>query len=344
MTSNPGRLRGTLIGCGFFAENHLNAWRMIEEVELVAVCDRDRAKAEAAARRFGIPRVYEDAEAMLAEERPDFVDIATTLPSHRPLVELAARHRVAAICQKPFAAGLEDARAMVRACAAAGVPLMVHENFRWQQPLLAVRAALDEGWAGTPFFGRVMFRHGFDIITNQPYLALDERYIIMDVGLHLLDVARFLFGEANRLYCRTARIDQRLRGEDTATMLLDHANGMTSVIELSTATRTDPEPFPETLLRIEGTEGTIELLQGYRLVLTGPGRREERSVDAPLLPWAERPWHVVQDSVLAIQRHWVDCLREGREPATSGADNLRTLELTFGAYDSAESGQAVTMP
>ncbi len=162
----------------------------------------------------------------------------------------------------------------------------------------------------------------------------------MDVGLHLLDVVRFLFGEADRLYCRTARIDPRVRGEDTATMLLDHVGGVTSVVELSTATKTHPEPFPETLVRIEGTEGTIELLQDYRLVLTRPGTREERGVDAEVLPWASRPWHVVQDSVLAIQRHWVECLREGSPPATSGADNLKTLELTYAAYRSAETGQA----
>ena len=340
-----GKLRGTLIGCGFFAENHLNAWTSmrdtpLEGVELVAVCDRDLAKAEAAARRFGIPRAYADAETMLAEQNPDFVDIATTLPSHRPLVELAARHGVPAICQKPFAESLEDAQAMVRACADAGVQLMLHENFRWQHPLLAVKQVLDEGWAGKPFYGRVQFRHGFDIITNQPYLAEDERYIIMDVGLHLLDVARFLFGEAGRLYCRTARIDPRVRGEDTATMLVDFHSGVTCVVELSTATRTEPEPFPECLVRIEGTDGTVELEQGYRLVLSRPGHREVRPVDAELLPWASLPWHVVQDSVLAIQRHWVDCLREGREPDTSGADNLATLELTFGAYRSAERGQA----
>ena len=75
-------------------------------------------------------------------------------------------------------------------------------------------------------------------------------------------------------------------------------------------------------------------------MLSRPGHREVRPVDAELLPWATLPWHVVQDSVLAIQRHWVDCLREGREPDTSGADNLATLELTFGAYRSAERGTA----
>ena len=106
----------------------------------------------------------------------------------------------------------------------------------------------------------------------------------MDVGLHLLDVARFLFGEAVRLYCRTARVDPRVRGEDTATMLVDFHSGVTCVVELSTATRTEPEPFPECLVRIEGTDGTVELEQGYRLVLSRPGHREVRPVDAEVRP------------------------------------------------------------
>src|ERR1700743_149634 len=130
--SEGAPLRGALIGCGFFARNHLNAWRDLEGVEIVALCDADAGRLEVAGRDFGIERRYTDAAQMLRGEKVDFVDIATTVASHRPLVELAASHRVAAICQKPFAASLEDAQAMVVACEEAGVRLMVHEHFRWQ--------------------------------------------------------------------------------------------------------------------------------------------------------------------------------------------------------------------
>ena len=115
-----GRPRAAVIGCGFFAQNHLHAWRDLAAeglVELVALCDLDPAKAAAAARAFGVPRHYADAAAMLAAERPDFVDIVTTMPSHRRLVELAAAERVPAIVQKPFAPTIGDCRAMVTACA-----------------------------------------------------------------------------------------------------------------------------------------------------------------------------------------------------------------------------------
>ena len=334
-------LRGTLIGCGFFAENHLNAWRELDGVELVAVCDLNAEAAERAARKFGVPRFYTDAEDMFVAERPDFVDVVTTLPSHRPLVELAARHRVAAICQKPFAANMEDAEAMVEACRAAGIPLMVHENFRWQAPLMAVREVIDSGRIGTPFFGRISFRHDWDVYKTQPYLAEDSRFAIMDVGIHLLDVARFHFGEVTLVSCATQRVNPRVVGEDVATMLLQHENGVTSVVDCSFYTHLDPNPFPQTLVEVDGSSGSIRLSEGYRMTVTAGGKAETKAVDAPLRPWTVRPWHVVQDSVLNIQRHWVECLSRGGEPATSGEDNLRTLKLVFAAYQSAEQGKAV---
>src|SRR3546814_3097713 len=77
----------------------------------------------------------------------------------------------------------------------------------------------------------------------------------------------------------------------------------------------------------------------YRLAIEDRARIEERDVAPPLLPWAERPWHGIQESVATIQHHWVDCLRAGRAPDTSGRDNLRTLGLVDAAYRSAATGR-----
>lgn len=331
--------RAALIGCGFFARNHLAAWRDLAGVDVVALCDRDAAKARALAESFGIPRIHTDAATMLAEERLDFVDIITTVESHRALVELCAAHRQPVICQKPFARDLAEGRAMVGACAHAGVPLMVHENFRWQAAILAVKAALDSGAIGRVETGRISFRHGYDIYAGQPYLLTEERLALMDIGIHVLDLARFFLGEVDRLACHIQRIDPRVRGEDAVSILLDHADGAVSFVDFCFATRLDPDPFPQTLLRFEGSKGVIALEAGYRLVVNGA----TRSVEPPVPAWGQRPWHVIQDSVIAIQRHWVDCLREGRAPATSGADNLRTLELVELAYRSAAEGRALSL-
>src|ERR1700722_3536232 len=92
-------LYGGLIGCGYFAQNHLNAWNQIEGVKLAAVCDREIGKARAAAAGFGVAKAYGDAAEMFDREHLDFVDITTTMPTHRALVELAARHRIPTIVQ-----------------------------------------------------------------------------------------------------------------------------------------------------------------------------------------------------------------------------------------------------
>jgi len=335
-------LRGALIGCGFFAVNHMHAWRDVPGVTIAALCDQDVGRLNAMGERFGIAARYDAATALLAQEKLDFVDIATTVRSHRRLVDLVARHGIAVICQKPFAPTLEDARAMVATCEVAGVPLMVHENFRWQSPIQAAAKVIASGELGEVYWGRVSFRSAYDVYSEQPYLAEGERFIIEDLGIHCLDIARFLFGEANRITTRTRRVNPAIKGEDVATMLLDHDNGATSIVDCSYATPLETEAFPQTLLEIDGTGGTLRLQAGYRMTVTTPHSGRVVDLSPPLLPWATRPWHNIQESVLAIEAHWAECLRAGRETATSGRDNLRTLALVEAAYQGAASGNTVT--
>jgi predicted dehydrogenase len=334
-------LRGALIGCGFFAVNQMHAWKNVAGAGIVAICDRDPERLRIVGDQFGIARRYSDAKALFADGGFDFVDIATTVQSHCPLVEMAALHKVPAICQKPFAMTLADAKAMVAACRQAGIPLMVHENFRWQTPIQAVKKVLEQGAIGTPFWGRFSFRSGYDVFSGQPYLAKGERFIIEDLGIHTLDIARFLFGDVRTLTARANRINPDIKGEDVATILLDHDNGATSIVDVSYATKLAIEPFPETLVEIDGSAGSIRLSQGYRLAVTSSSGTEVTDVSPVLLSWASRPWHNIQESVLAIQQHWVDRLKSGRETSTSGADNLKTLALVEAAYQSAASGQVI---
>ena len=340
MATDP-ELRAAVIGCGFFAQNHLHAWRDIGGVRLIAVCDSDLAKARQASADFAVPRAYGSAAELFEHEALDFVDIVTTMPSHRALVELAARHRVPAIVQKPFAPTWADCVAMVDACSAAGVPLMVHENFRFQAPMLAVQRVLQSGAIGTPTFGRVSFRTGFDIYANQPYLANEEHFILLDLGVHVLDLARVFFGEVATVQCQTQSVRPGLRGEDMATVMLRHRNGATSVVDCSYASKLAPDPFPQTLVTVEGTLGSLLLHPGFRLGVNSPEGAHIEDVSTPLLPWTSEPWHVAQQSVLNTQRHWVDCLRHSVAPATSGADNLKTYALVEAAYESARRATTV---
>ncbi|WP_287834739.1 Gfo/Idh/MocA family protein [Acidiphilium sp.] len=337
-------LNGALIGCGFFAQNQLRAWAEAGDAGIVALCDRDAARLAATAARFGIARTYDDAAEMLARERPDFVDIATTVASHVPLVTLAARAGVPVICQKPFTETLAEAAGLVETCRRAGVPLMVHENFRWQAPIRAVRRVLDEGEIGQPFWARIAFRSAYDVYAGQPYLAEGSRFIIQDLGIHLLDVARFLFGEVTTLAARTQRVNPRIAGEDVATMMLGHAAGVTTVVDCSYASAQERELFPQSLIEIDGARGTLRLGADYELVVHADGATRRETVAPDEARWGPAPWHGIQHSVFDIQEHFIACLRGGREPETSGADNLRTLALVEAAYLSAQRGGAPVDP
>jgi predicted dehydrogenase len=330
-------LRGAVIGCGYFAQNHLHGWQEIDGVEIVAVCDIDEVKARQSAQKFGIPSAFTDAEQLLQQSVAlDFVDIVTTPESHHALVELSARYVKHTMCQKPVAPSLADARAMVAACEKAGVQFMVFENFRWQTPMLRLKSYLAS--IGDVFFGRVYFRSGYDVYANQPYLAEAERFILYDLGIHLFDLVRFFMGEAECLTCLTQRVNPKIKGEDVATALMKMRSGATCIVDLSYASQCEVESFPQTLVYLEGTQGSISLNHDYRLTVVR-GKQETYEVVAPAIyPWSHPPHEAVQESVVNIQRHWVDCLRHNREPDTSGSDNLKTLELVFGAYESAATG------
>ena len=340
------RTRVAVVGCGFFARNHLNAWRDLaaKGVELTAVCDVDPAKAKAAAEAFGVPHWYEDADRMFEAETLDLVDIVTRVETHQALVERSIGHRLPTIVQKPFGPDFAACKAMTEAARAAGVFLAVHENFRFQLPMRRIIDLLRDGAIGAPSWARISFRTGYDIYKGQPYLMREERFVIMDLGVHVADLARAFLGEVEHLSAETQRRNPDVRAEDTATMLLKHKSGAVSVVECTYGSRRLPDVFPESLVEIEGPKGAILLKAGSVLEVTSSGRMTSYDVDPPVLDWAERPWHVIQESVLATSAHILDALRSGREAAVSAADNLRTFELCEAAYEAANARRAVRIP
>lgn len=332
-----------LIGCGFFSRNHLNSWKDLQPqgADIVAVCDVDAGKAKAAAEQFGIPHWYTDAETMFRERSLALVDIVTRMNTHRQLADLAFRHGVGAIVQKPFAPDITQVRHIVEAADRAGLFLAVHENFRFQTPLQEVERIVRSGVIGEPSWARVSFRTGYDIYTGQPYFFDEERFVILDLGVHVVDVARFLFGEIVQVSCDTQRRNPKVKAEDTATMLCRHDSGAVSVVECTYESRKLPDPFPETLLEIEGPRGAIITKPGYRMELTVDGKITESEFQIPLLHWANPPWHMIEESVYKTCAHLLESFMAGREAATSGRDNLKTYAACEAAYESAATGRAV---
>lgn len=340
-------LRFAVLGTGFWANFQIPAWFEVGGVELAALYNRTRRKAEAMAGKcvqWGAgrpPRVYDDAEALFRNERLDFVDIITEAPAHAPLVHLAAQYRVPVICQKPMAPDLATAIGMVRACRAAGVPFFVHENFRWQAPIRELKQMVASGAIGAPFRARIQFVfHKPFVFENQPLLKKLERLALADVGSHLFDLARFFFGEASSVYCQTRRVRPDIVGEDVASAVL-RCGDVICQCDMSYATRTEQEQFPQTLFYIEGAEGTAELAPGFWLRVTTDAGTFARRVPVTRYPWADPDYAVVHASIVPCNADLLAGLRGERAAETTGEDNLKTVRLVHSAYESAAANRVI---
>ena len=335
-------VRIAVLGCGFYAQNHLHAWSDLRRrgAELVAVCDLSERKAKAAGEQFGCDW-YVDANAMFDACSIDLVDIATQMDAHRELAAAAADRGIAAVAQKPLAPTLDECVEIVETARSRGVWFAVHENFRFGTGIRRVKQVIDSGAIGVPDWARISFRTGYDVYAGQPYLAEVERLIVLDSGIHVLDLARFFLGEVEHLSCETQQRRPGIIGEDTATMLMRHKSGAVSVVETTYQAKRIPDVFPETLLEIEGTDGSIILSQNQMMSVTADGETKTHSVATPLLPWTSHPWHLSQEAVLQTNAHFLEAFRSGRDAETSGADNLKTFALVEAAYESARTNKAV---
>ena len=335
------KLRFAVVGTGFWARYQLAGWRELPGVECVALCNRHRERAEELAREFGVPAVYDDPQKMLERERLDFLDIITDVKTHASLVRLAASHRLPVICQKPMATTLAEAAEMLRVCRESNTPFYVHENWRWQTPLRQLKHDLARGVIGQPFRARIHFCSSFPVFDNQPFLKELEQFILTDIGSHILDTARFLFGEASTLYCRTHSIHREIKGEDVATVIMTMGNGMTVVCEMSYASRTEHERFPETYVVIEGEKGSLELGPDYRLCLTTEAGSCIKRYPPPRYSWVDPAYELVQASIVPCNANLLAALRGETQAETTGEDNLRTVQLIFASYESARSGEVI---
>jgi D-apiose dehydrogenase len=335
--------RFAVFGAGFWAAFQLAAWQEIPDVRCVTIYNRTRDQAERLAQRFGIPSVHDDARQLLETENIDFVDIITHVSTHSRLVHLAAEFKKPVICQKPLADSLETARGMEAACRRAGFPLLVHENWRWQTPIRALKRILDEGQIGSVFRARIQYANSFSVVQNQPSLKDLEKFILTDMGTHILDSARFLFGEAETLYCQIARIHPDIRGEDVATVMMRMTGGATVVCAMSYASPVEHDRFPETFIFVEGDKGSVELCPDYWIRTTTALGTLAQRCPPPHYPWAESPYELVQASIVPCQADLLGHLRKESSAETTGADNLKTLELVFGAYESARTSEVMQL-
>ncbi|UWQ17192.1 Gfo/Idh/MocA family protein [Jannaschia sp. M317] len=320
-------LRVGLLGLGYFAQFHRDAWNRIDGAALVAVADADPGKAAD----------HRDLAGLLSEGL-DILDIATPPPTHVAAIRAALPHAPRAIiCQKPFCTSAEEARAITAEAEAAGVPLIVHENFRFQPWFRAMKTALEAGRIGAPlnltFRMRTGDGQGDDAyLARQPYFREMPRLLIHETGVHYIDTFRYLLGAPDGVYADLRRLNPVIRGEDAGQFIFDYSSGARAVFDgnrlLDFDTDNTRRTFGEALL--EGTEGTLTLTGDGTLKLRALGGRTQETLLEP------QDWPgFAGDCVHALQSHVVAAVQGKAAFENEARSYLAVLDLCELIYASA---------
>ncbi len=330
-------LRGVCIGAGYFSRFQYEAWTRIPEVEILAVCNRNQDRARDVADTYGVPRVatFDELDALLDELKPDFVDIITPPETHLDLTRMAASKGIHVICQKPVAPSLEESREVVDVANAAGVRLMIHENWRWQPWYREIKRQLDGGTLGDLFSISVKMRMGDGwqpdaYLARQPFFRTYPRLLVYETAVHFLDAFRYLGGEVDSIYTRLNKRNPDIAGEDAGVIVAGFASGATAVLDASRYNESEAEDPRYTFgtIRIDGSKGHLELDTDGTLTFKPLGE------PARQLEYAHERKGFAGDCVYAVQRHFVDCMLSGAPFESTGEDYLKTVALVEACYES----------
>lgn len=344
MTNENGDapLQGVLIGAGYFSDFHLDAWRRIDEAEIVAVCDLDHDKAKAAAEKFSIDRVLTDADEAINLPGLAFVDIATPPASHLDLVRTSLQRGLPTICQKPLAPDAATAKEILALARQSDTPFMVHENFRFQPWYREIRKLIDAGAIGRKLHTLSMKTRMGDgwgedaYLGRQPYFRDMPRLLVHETGVHFVDSFRYLAGEIKSVHASLKRLNPVIRGEDSGVVTFEFESGAAGIWDANRYNESlcqDPR-YTFGQLCIEGDEGS--------LWLDNEGKITVKRLGEPAIEHDYRHDRVgfAGDCVRAAQLHFVDVLKGRCECETSAPEYAKTLAVVDQIYQSSEIGTA----
>jgi predicted dehydrogenase len=352
----PSPLRVALVGAGNIAAHHLPAYAQFRDrVELVAICDVVEERARTAAAEAGVG-AFTDAEAMIRSVACDAVDVCTPPDQHAPVAQAAIDAGKHVLVEKPFALDLEESRALVAAAERAGVTLMVAQNQRFLPTHQLARAIVASGELGAIRAVRADSVQHWDGLLPDDHWQYDARRggggAVIAVGVHRLDLMRFMVGDVRRVSATVATTSPKFRNgaEDVAAATLEFENGaLGQAFATVSAFRS---PWSEQLL-VFGEHGTIH-------ASPTPGNVRSQTFvasdgrSAPAETWSDQfkgfeAVDVLSEGLASESGqvneilHFAECCRTGAEPLSSGRDNLGTMKVVTGIYESARTGRPVEL-
>lgn len=335
--NHSGTIRVACIGAGYFSQFHRDSWSRIGNVDLVGACDRELDKAKAT----GLP-AFDQLEDMLAQTKPDLLDIILPPAEHARAIRVAIRAGLGRmICQKPFCLNLEEATQVKNEAKAAGATIVVHENFRFQPWYRAIKSALDAGAIGT--VQQITFRlrpgdgQGPDAYLNrQPYFQKMPRFLVHETAVHWIDTFRYLLGDPMAVYADLRRINPAIAGEDAGYVVFDFPNGARGLFDGNRHLDHAADNLRRTMgeAMVEGTRGALALRGDGSVRLRRFGGLDETTI-LPADTWQG----FGGDCVHALQNHVISSLLDGTVLENTAEDYLKVIEIEEAIYASARDGR-----
>lgn len=356
------KIRTALIGAGKVGHLHAKALCALAEAEFVAVCSRNAERTAAFARQYNV-KPYTDIATMIREARVQAVIIGTPHPAHAAPAIAAAHAGAHVLVEKPLASTLKDCDAMIAAAQYARVKLGVISQRRWYLPVQRVRAAIDAGKIGKPILGMVMLLGWRD----QAYYQADPWRgkwseegggVLVNQSPHQLDLLQWFMGPIAEVFAYWDNLNHPyIEVEDTAVAVIRFTSGALGSIVVSNSQK----PGLYGKVHVHGangasvgvqTDGGAMFIAGMVPVLeppindlwTVPGE------ESLLAEWQAEDRAIFQQVDTMTYYHQLqiqDFLRailEDREPAITGLEGRKTVELFTAIYRSQRDRRPVQFP
>jgi myo-inositol 2-dehydrogenase/D-chiro-inositol 1-dehydrogenase len=325
-------MRVGIAGTGIMGEVHAKAWRNAG-AELAGFTSLRLAQTRDLAQRFGV-RAYADYAELVDEV--DIVDICTPTSLHKPMAVEAAAAGKHVVCEKPVALTIEDAQAMIDACAAVGVRFFVGMVVRFFPQYRVAQELVTEGKIGQ--LGVIRLKR----VAYVPMKPVDNWYIdekqsggmVLDLMIHDFDYARWLAGEVDRVFARRGRVVSS--PAEYLQAIVRFQSGAMGLIEGGWAY---PPGVFRTALDLSGSEGLIEWSSDQALPIQTHLPAAETSANSVGLPVAE----LSDDPYTAEIRHAYQAIRADTPFAVTAEDALEALRIALAAKASLLTGKPVSL-
>jgi predicted dehydrogenase len=331
-----------IVGPGWVAGEHINAFGRNPHTRVVAICGRTEETARRLKEAKGLEdcQIYSDYEKMLEQADLDIVSICTPNDLHAEEGILAAKAGKHMLIEKPAATTLESLHALEEAVTEAKVKALVGFELRWSPLLEVIKSLLAADAIGSVFYSELDYRSG---MLAGWYPGFDwSRKIetggssFLVAGCHAIDAMRWLVGsEAVEVTAYSGGWDRRYEYDATIVAIIKFENGAVGK-SLSSIELNMPYGFN---IELYGDKGTIINRNLYSLSLM-KGQTDFAEIPCIGPETSDVRYHPFQPEM----DHLVDCILNDKEPLVNMADAVKTHEICIAADISAAENRPVKLP